>query len=144
MCYLNSHKNHTLYKLHLRKSTELHITHIVSFEVFWCAKLYEHKEFDIKGWRHVITTTDKYDLVRDKYGDDYDDQVSSIEVRNGCNFTGYRDAGLNIPLFSATSDLPILKKNDDDKTTNDQITSFNCECNGKQYFPIRLRMHLIL
>ena len=95
--------------------------------MFWCAKLYENWYFD--GWKHVISSEDKSDLIGK-----YNDQVSSIKVRNGCNFTGYNhEISKDDPklLFSQTSDLSYVGKENDN-----YMTGFSCECNSKEHFSI--------
>ena len=108
------------------------MTNIVSCSDLWCAKLYEEDHFG--GWVHEVAITE-YDSLYDTYKND---KVSSYKVRTGCTFTAYHNIHLDALMFSASTDtldklVPTLEEEYDDK-----MTSFSCECSGKQHFPIAL------
>ena len=69
---------------------------------------------------HEVAVTENEDLPRE---DPKNDKVSSIKVRTGCTFKGYHHSGLNNLMFSATSDINSLGKDNYDK-----MTSFSCNC----------------
>ena len=84
---------------------------------------------------HEVAVTESESL----FDTNKNDAVSSIKVRAGCTFKGYHHGGLKDLMFTATSDKPSLGQENDDK-----MTSFSCECSGKQYFPINFLNTFIL
>ena len=59
---------------------------------------------------------------------DRNNQVSSIRVKQGCTLTAYRDMGYKGMILSLSEDLKWLEKE------NDNISSYRCICDGKNYF----------
>ena len=116
----------------LRNSTELHITYDLQFLGTWCAKLYEHGNY--LGWQHEVSETLDESLV--EHGKN--DKVSSIKVRPGCTFKGYHHSGLNDLMFTVSSDMSFVGIDN-----NDKMTSFSCECSGKNCFLISLLIHFL-
>ena len=54
----------------------------------------------------------------------YEDQASSVKVRNGCQFVAYQDFNGQNLLFNITEDMP----NEDFGDKNDKISSYSCHC----------------
>ena len=52
----------------------------------------------------------------------YDNDSSSLKIRNGCTFKGYRYANNKELMFTATDDLEHLGDFDE------EISSYSCEC----------------
>ena len=85
--------------------------------VTWCAKLYQH---DYSGWEFLVTETQGIsDIPSCK-----DNAVSSVKVRNGCQFVAYQDFNGQNLLFNITEDMP----NEDFGDKNDKISSYSCHC----------------
>ena len=86
----------------------------------WCAKLYEHwYEWSNSGWELIITETNGVTNMNL-----YEDQASSVKVRNGCQFVAYQDFNGQNLLFNITEDIP----NEDFGDKNDEISSYSCHC----------------
>ena len=91
----------------------------------WCAKLYEHDDFN--GWEQVIAETD--------YGTpSHNNAVTSIKVRDGCTFKAYKHVDKVELLETLTSDESHLEDN------NDEVSSFSCSCICK--FTIKIKVVL--
>ena len=89
----------------------------------WCAKLYEHDDFN--GWEQVIPETD--------YGTpSHNDAVTSIKVRDGCTFKAFKHIDKAELLETLTNDEAHLEHN------NDEVSSFSCSCIRK--FTIKMTL----
>ena len=55
---------------------------------------------------------------------DLDNEVSSIQVKNGCTLKAYQHINKTELLETITNDISLLKH-------NDQMSSFSCSCVGK-------------
>ena len=52
------------------------------------------------------------------------DQVSSVQIRNGCTFKAYRESNQEYLMFNTTNDMPRLGP----LGYNDQMTGYSCYC----------------
>ena len=85
--------------------------------VTWCAKLYQH---DYSGWEFLVTETQGIsDIPSCK-----DNAVSSVKVRNGCQFVAYEHYNGQNLLVTLTED------SDTEFVTNhnDKTSSYSCNC----------------
>ena len=86
----------------------------------WCAKLYEHwYEWSNSGWELIITETNGVTNMNL-----YEDQASSVKVRNGCQFVAYEHYNGQNLLVALTED------SDTEFVTNhnDKTSSYSCNC----------------
>ena len=81
----------------------------------WCARLYQHDDYN--GWEQWVSVTNYGTPTKN-------DAVTSIRVRDGCTFKAYRHTNKEDLLETLTSDVSLLKD-------NDEISSFSCSCFGK-------------
>ena len=89
----------------------------------WCAKLYEHNDYN--GWEQIVHDT--------SYGTpSHNDAVTSIKVqsRDKCTFKAYKHINKGDLLETLTSDNSLLNDNDD-------LSSFSCSCTRK--FTIQIK-----
>ena len=85
-----------------------------SFSDGWCARLYEHDDYN--GWEQWVSETN--------YGTpSHNDAVTSIRVKDGCTLIAYKHINKGTLLEKFTSDVSLLKD-------NDEISSFSCNCGG--------------
>ena len=83
----------------------------------WCAKLYENGGYS--GWELIITETNGVTNMNL-----YEDQASSVKVRNGCQFVAYEHYNGQNLLVTLTED------SDTEFVTNhnDKTSSYSCNC----------------
>ena len=80
----------------------------------WCAKIYEHDDFN--GWEKVVGETSQLNLDGNE-----DDQLTSVRIRPGCTldlFDNWNNFGL---LGSLTSNVSLVNY-------NDKVSSLSCTC----------------
>ena len=80
-----------------------------------CAILYENSYYN--GWAYKLSETDSENIL-----DNYNTDTSSIKVRNGCTFKGYRYANKGELMFTSVDDMEYLEEFDR------EVSSYSCEC----------------
>ena len=100
-------------------SIDLHSLLLYPVYIFsdWCAKLYEHDEY--KGWEEEVSQTN-YGVLSNSHRD----AVTSIRVRDGCNFKGYKYSDKSTLIEDLSDDVHHL-------ANNDELRSYSCSCFGK-------------
>ena len=81
----------------------------------WCAKIYEHDDFN--GWEKVVGEASQLNLNGNE-----DNQLTSVRVRPGCTldlFDNWNNDGF---LGSLTSNVSLVNY-------NDKVSSLSCTCN---------------
>ena len=80
-----------------------------------CAILYGDSNYE--GWIYKVSEVESENIIS-KYNND----SSSIKIRNGCTFKGYRYPNQGELMFSATDDVENLGNFDE------EISSYSCKC----------------
>ena len=84
----------------------------------WCAKIYEHDDFN--GWEKVVGETSQLNLDGNE-----DDQLTSVRIRPGCTldlFDNWNNDGF---LGSLTSNVSLVNY-------NDKVSSLSCTCTAPE------------
>ena len=80
-----------------------------------CATLYGDKEYH--GWFFKVPETNSENLL-----EEFNNQVSSIKLRDGCIFEAYNETNNETHMFTANDDMADLY------TFDNQLSSFSCQC----------------
>ena len=86
-----------------------------------CAALYEHQNYT--GWMYKVSEVDSENILSK-----YDNAASSIRIRQGCTFHGYKHANKTAFMFNSKEDIEDLAKYDE------EISSYFCECPPSKIF----------
>ena len=86
-----------------------------------CAVLYEKKNYT--GWMYKVSETNSENIISK-----YDNASSSLKVKQGCIFYGYKHANKRGFMFNSTEDITDLAKYDE------EISSYICECHPSKTF----------
>ena len=84
-----------------------------------CAILYDNSHYNtqLDGWVYKVSETDSENIIAN-----YNNDASSLKVRNGCTFKAYKKINQDELMFNATDDMEDLG------SSNQQISSYSCEC----------------
>ena len=75
--------------------------------------------YALNGWSLEVVETDSADLPNS-----YDNAASSVHVKLGCVFKGYKEKSLVGLLIETTEDIPRFVP----LNINDQLSSYSCIC----------------
>ena len=89
----------------------------------WCAKIYQHGAGNkfVSGWEKIVGQG-----ITNFNGTKYDNQASSVKVKNGCTLLLYQDEDSFLPVATLTEDLNF--KNNGPGNYNDAISIVQCAC----------------
>ena len=86
-----------------------------------CAILYENSYYN--GWAYKVSETDSENIL-----DIYNNEATSIKVRNGCTFKGYRYANKGDLMFTTVDDI------EDFEDFDQAVSSYSCECASSKIY----------
>ena len=96
-----------------------------------CAILYENSYCN--GWAYKVSETDSENIL-----DIYNNEATSIKVRNGCTFKGYRYANKGDLMFTTVDDMEYLKDFDQ------AVSSYSCECASSKIYGLCQKLSYII
>ena len=86
-----------------------------------CAILYGEQHYH--GWNFKVPDTDSENLLGQ-----FENQVSSIKLRDGCIFEAYKKVNNEIHIFTTNDDMEHLGIFDD------EMSSFSCKCTTSEIY----------
>ena len=86
-----------------------------------CAILYENSYYN--GWAYKVSETDSENIL-----DIYNNEATSIKLRNGCTFKGYRYANKGDLMFTTVDDM------EDFEDFDQAVSSYSCECASSKIY----------